>query len=273
MNDINHPATALLSRVRQSILELMRTHDNLAWAPDDYWWYGLQMQWTLLDYLAKGDPVKENALYWALVDLDVPREWIVQRGAHTYVELDNITFVYRTRHFKSGYEPLEIAPHIKGCKFRQCGHSFIHPKGSVYKLAQRMIDLDRWIPDIKATSRQAYNDGLQERKVRDIKLQTAGVFLRDYFDGNIPESVVEYKIADSRPGAMDIIRLTVHDAGKPFWDSRYFDIPYDDREHLGKDYVQQFLDSKNSRLGCLEMFLDDDTGERVPIIRFTPYMD
>lgn len=218
-----------------------------------------------------GDPVKEKDLYWALVDMDVPRESIVTRGARTYVELDNITFVYRTRHFKGGYEPLEIAPHIKGRKYTQCGHSYIHPQGSVYELAQRMIDLDRWLPEIKDTAKQAYLDGLQERKIREIKLQTAGVFLRDHFQGEIPHNVVDYKIYDSEPGAMDFIRLSILDDGKPSWAVRYFDIPFDNRNLLFRDAVTDFIEKQNSRRGWLEMFLDEDTGESIPILVYEPY--
>lgn len=229
MRQANELTEHVLHIVRQTILDLIRGHEDISWAPDDYWWYGLQFAWAPFDYMRHGEPVKENALYWALLDLEVPLERIVKRGAHTYVELDNITFVYRTRHFKGGYEPLEIAPHMKGLKFRQCNHCFIHPRGSVYDLAQRMIDLDRWIPEIKTTALQANYDGQQEQKIRDIKLQNAEVFLRDHFHGDLPESIVEYEIADSRPGAMDLIRLTIHDEGRPFWDTRYFDIPYDDR--------------------------------------------
>lgn len=268
---MNELTEQVLPIVRQTILDLMRVHEDISWAPDDYWWYGFQFAWTPPDFMRQGEPIKENALYWALVDLEVPQEWIVKRGAHTYVELDNITFVYRTKHFKGGNELLEIAPHMKGLKFRQCNHSFIYPRGSVYDLAQRMIDLDRWIPEIKAAAGQALYDGQQEQKIRDIKLQTAETFLRDYFHGDLPESIVEYEIADSRPGAMDLIRLTIHDEGRPFWDPRYFDIPYDVRELLEKDAIKDFIADLNLRLGCMEMFVDEETGDEVPVIRYTPY--
>ncbi len=268
---MNELTEQVLPTVRQVILDLMRDHEDISWAPDDYWWYGLQFVWSPPDLTRHAEQVRENALYWALIDLEVPREWIVKRGAHTYVELDNITFIFRTRHYKGGHESLEVAPHLKGHKFRQCNHSFIHPRGSVYDLAQRMIDLDRWVPEIKVAAKQAYCDGLQERKIRSIKHQTAGVFLHDYFQGDLPNNVVHYSISDSKPGLMDIIRLTIYEEGRPFWETRYFDIPFEAREMLEKDAVKDFIEDLSLRLGCMEMYVDEDTGDEVPVIRYTPF--
>lgn len=267
---MNKLTEQVLPTVRKVILDFMRGHE-VSWAPDDYWWYGLQDLWSPPDFMQQGEPVRENELYRALIDLEVPREWIVKRGAYTYVELDNITFIFRTRHYKDGREPLEVAPHLKGHKFRQCGHSFIHPCGSAYDLAQHMIDLDRWIPEIKVAAKQAYCDGLQERKIRSIKHQTAGVFLRDYFQGDLPKNVVHYSISDSKPGLMDIIRLTIYEEGRPFWETQYFDIPFEAREMLEKDVVKDFIEDPRLRLGWMEMFVDEDTGDEVPVIRCTPF--
>ena len=270
---MNKQKEQVLTVVRQTILDLMRDHQNISWAPDEYWWYGVQFAWTPLDYFRRqGEPVKENDLYWALIDLDVPRSCITKRGAHTYVELDNITFVYRTRHFKNGYEPLEIAPHMKGLKFRQCGHSFIQPRGSVYEWAQRMIDLDRWIPEIKEVATQACYDGMQEQKIREIKLETARVFLLDFFKGELPSAIMAYEISDSTPGACDLIRLTIHDEGTPFWKTRLFDIPYDMRDYLLADDVQTFIDECGLQFGALEMFEDEETGIKYPITSYRPYL-
>lgn len=267
---MNKLTEQVLPTVRKVILDFMRGYE-VPWAPDDYWWYGLQHVWSPPDFMQQGEPVRENELHRALIDLEVPRERIVKRGAYTYVELDNITFIFRTRHYKGGRESLEVAPHLKGHKFRQCGHSFIHPRGSAYDLAQHMIDLDRWVPEIKVAAKQAYCDGLQERKIRSIKHQTAGVFLHDYFQGDLPENVVHYSISDSKPGLMDIIRLTIYEEGRPFWETRYLDIPFEAREMLEKDIVKDFIEDPRIRLGCMEMYVDEDTGDEVPVIRCTPF--
>ena len=86
---MNELTEQVLPTVRQVILDLMRDH-------------GLQFVWSPPDFTRQVEPVRENAFYWALIDLEVPREWIVKRGAHTYVELDNITFIFRTRHYEWG---------------------------------------------------------------------------------------------------------------------------------------------------------------------------
>ena len=68
---------------------------------------------------------------------------------------------------------------------------------------------------------------------------------------------------------MDIIRLTIYEEGGRFWETRCFDIPFEAREMLEKDVVKDFIEDPRIRLGCMEMFVDEDTV--VPVIRYTPF--
>ena len=255
-----------------AIRDFMRTHNLPQWPPEDYWWFGLMHAWGFPWWrLDKGKPISISELNGALYDLDVQDTEIRKPGAHTILELDNIAFVYRERRFKDGSQVLKIAPHIKGLGFNKCGHTFINARGSALALAEYLIEIDRVIPALKTACVQAYNDGLRENRIREIKLETAKVFLHDFFKGELPPNIVEYEIADSTPGAADLIRLVIHDEGTPFWRTRLFDIPYDCREFLQSDYVQTFIDDLGLQFGALELFEDEDTGEKFPIARYRPY--
>ena len=80
-----------------------------------------------------------------------------------------------------------------------------------------------------------------------------------------------YEIADSAPGAADTIRLIFHEPDAPFWDKRYFDIPYGFQDLLQMDGVMDFVNDLDLRMGCLEMFVDETTGEKIPITRYEAY--
>ena len=101
--------------------------------------------------------------------------------------------------------------------------------------------------------------------------EAAGVWLQDHFHGELPASYVGYEIADSTPGAADTIRLIFHEPDAPFWDKRYFDIPYGFQDLLQMDGVMDFVNDLDLRMGCLEMFVDETTGEKIPITRYEPY--
>lgn len=256
----------------KAIRVLMRTDDLPLWPPEDYWWYGLMHAWGFPWYRSnEGKAPSVSELNNALYDLDVPETEISQPGAHTMLELDNIAFVYREKRYKYSNSVLKIAPHVKGEKYSKCGHSFINARGSALALAEYLIDIDRIIPALKTACLQAYYDGLREKRIREIKLETARVFLLDFFQGELPPTVVEYKIADSTPGAADLIRLVIHDKDTPFWRTRLFDIPYDSRYQLQADGFQIFIDNPRLQSGALELFEDEGTGETVPITRYWPY--
>ena len=254
------------------ILDFMRTHNLPLWPPEDYWWFALIHIWaSSWTRVRSGAPLSVRALNRALLDLGVGEKEIRKQGAHTYLELDNLAFVYREKTFKDGRMAFKIAPHLKGAAFGKCGHTFLDVRGSALELAQRLIETDRIIPDLKMVCARAYRKGLQEKQIREHRHETAGKFLEDFFHGALPAGVVQYEIADSTPGAADLIRLVVHDEGTPFWRVRLFDIPYDIREFLQADYVQSFVEQPDLQFGALALFADDETGENIPVATYRPY--
>lgn len=265
--------STLISISTSAIRDFMRTHSLPQWAPEDYWWFGLMHAWGYPGHrFGGGRHIAVQELNRALSDLGVPETAVRKPGMHTILELDNIAFVYREKRFKDGRSIFRIAFHRKGEKFGRCGHSFIEPDWSAPELARYLVDVDRAIPALKTACLQAYADGLKESRIREIKRETARVFLLDLFGGELPPGVVGYEIADSTPGAVDLIRLVIHDEGTPFWRTRLFDIPYDDRDLLQTDSVQYFLNDSGLQFGALELFEDEDTGERIPTICYRPYV-
>ena len=168
---------------RGAILDLLRTHSLPQWAPGDYWWWGLVHAWGSRWWRWEGAPISVAALDRALAELGVRQTEISRRGAHTLLELDNLAFVYREKTYVDGRTVLKIAPHLKGKRFRECGHTFIDAAGSPLALAQYLLDVDRAVPELKAVSLDAYREGLRDRRIREIKLQTARAFLADFFRG------------------------------------------------------------------------------------------
>ena len=269
MEEFNNRACEMAEHV---ILDFMRTHNLPQWPPEDYWWFALIHIWaSAWTRVRNGAPLTVRALNRALLDLGDGEKEIRKQGAHTYLELDNLTFVYREKTFKDGRVAFKIAPHLKGAAFGKCGHTFLDVHGSALELAQRLIDTDRIIPDLKTVCVRAYWKGLQERQIREHRDETAGEFLKDFFHGALPTGVVQYEIADSTPGAADLIRLVVHDEGTPFWRVRLFDIPFDIRGFLQADYVQSFIEQPDLQFGALELYADDETGENIPVARYRPY--
>ena len=258
---------------RQAILAFMRTHSLPQWPPEDYWWFALMHAWGSPWWrLCKGAPISVRALDRALLELGVRESEISRPGAHTLLELDNLAFVYREKRYKDGRTTLKIAPHIRGLKFSRCGHSFIDASGSALELAQYLLEIDRAVPALKAESLQAFQEGLRERRIREIKLETARVFLSDFFRGELPQGVVGVEIADSKPGACDLIRLTVHDEGTPLWRTRTFDIPFEMRRFLQDDQVRTFIDEMDLQFGTIDTFEDEQTGETCSFASYRPYV-
>lgn len=256
-----------------AIRDYMRLNNLPQWPPEDYWWFGLLFAW---DYpwkrLFLGKPLSASELNNALYDLDVQETEIRKLGVHTIIELDNIAFVYRGKGVKDGSTELRIAPHIKGVEFNKCRHNFINARGSALALADYLIEIDRTIPALKIECLWAYEDGLREKRIREKKLETAKGFLMDFFKGEMPPSVVAYEIVDSTPGAVDLIRLVIHDEDTPFWRTRLFDIPFELRDKLSPNHVQPFIDDYGLQFGKLDLLEDKDTGEISLIARYQPYV-
>lgn len=265
---MNSVSDYLCRTVEETILITFRLHSQCNWEGGMSWWPGLEYAWQKWCYLRRGKPVTEAALKACLLGLGVPESSFSKPGGHTYVELENLTFVYRTRCHKNGSWTLNVSPHVKGARFSACGHAFAGVVGDPGELCRFMLELDGCIPKAKVAAEKALMSAYRERTERAIKHQTAGVWLNDYYKGRLPESLIGYEIADSTPGAMDTIRLIFHESGAPDWDRRFFNIPYEFRELLKKDDVASFISDLSLRMGNLEMFHDNRSGEDLPIVCF-----
>lgn len=223
----------LINISTKAIRDFVRTGTLPQWAPEDYWWFGFIHAWGMVwRDLSKEHPLTVAAFERALKDLELDDSEIHGRGAHKYLELDNITFVYRDRHYKNGSSLLKIAPQIKGKKFSECAHPFIFPYGFALDLALYLLEIDRTIPALKEACLQAYYDGLCERRVREIKHKIAEERIREYFGGTMPECIISIIIRDSTPGAADRVHVVINGRGAPIWKTLVIDIPYDDLDKL-----------------------------------------
>ena len=253
----------------RNTLGTMRNRPDLQWAPEDYWWPGIQLAWLNLSWpncLPPHKPMSADEVSRALVERGVPESAIRACGKHTRAELGNITFIYFNKRFKDGRVELRISPHINGLKFKECGHAFHSPNVGAAVIACNMLAINESVPACRTACAAAYQDGLRERKIREIKAETARTFLKDLFGGNKPDGLTGFTIADSRPGAMDLIRLRLADG-------RRFDIPFEDRDMLPLEYVTDFISTKDTSVhsGALEIFVDEETGKRYPIARVYSY--
>ena len=266
MNDILGTSGEMLSIVRQQVLGMIRNHADPAWSEDDYGWLGVQYVWRYLELICQGDVVvDEDGLSGALLDMEVPRECIRREGPLTCIELDNVSFVYQACLHGDLRRPVEITPYRKGDEFKPGGLDLIESTPvSAYDIVQVMIVLDRTCPEFKAVIRQARQDGMRERTVREIKASVAGAFLNDLFGGSRPEEITGFEIADTGSGTMDLIRLKIDNPGF-WWQGRYFDIPYDDRELLRPEDLTGFIRDESLEAGALVVLTDGETGAKYPI--------
>ena len=267
---MNTLSEKIVSVCAQDTMDLVRNRPDLLWTPDEYWWPGIQLAWHQHFWPAKAYyNLTAGELYDSLVKLGVPASSIRQSGKHTTVELDNISFVYRDKQYKYVDGPLlQVAPHITGKKFSECGHSFVNPRYTADETAAFMLALNESVPAAKAASLDAYQAGLRERKIREIKQRVALEYLDRMFQGDVPWEIESCHIADSEPGAMDLIRLNIRKKGRHGWTGRRFYIPYDDRDLIpGPEWIKECISTPVSHICRVEMFVDEDTGEVVPILR------
>lgn len=142
-------------------LNLLRTRPNLQWAPDTYWWPGIQLAWVhpFLPGAHSNTLTSSDQLSKSLIELGIPSSSIKKLGKHTLVELENIAFIYREKKYKYEPEPtLLVSPHILGCKFKECGHAFTSPSCDPDALAAFIYTIDQSVPVAKAACINAYND-------------------------------------------------------------------------------------------------------------------
>lgn len=255
-------------------LSLMRSRTNLQWTPDSYWWPGIQLAWVHPFWPgAHGSTLTTEQLNKRLIEFGIPAESIRKSGKHTILVLDNISFVYRDKRYKYDGPVLQVSPHISGKRFSECGHAFINPQCSADELVTFMLAINESVPAAKSASLDAYQDGLRERKEREIRQQMADEYVNQLFNGDIPEEIVSCTIADSVPGAMDLIRFTIQDSGVQWPPKRTFDIPFSERDRLpSPDWIRDFISRPHLLNAIMEIF-DDKTGESVPVLRITSSLD
>ena len=267
---MNTPSETIVRTSVEYTLSMMRLRPDLRWDPESYWWPGIQVAWHR--HFRSGQVYNDltaGELYDSLVKFGVPASSIRKSGKHTTVELDNISFVYRDRRYKYVDGPvLQVAPHLSGKKFSECSHSFVNPGYTADETVAFMLAINENVPAVQASCIDAYQAGLRERKIREIKQQVAEDYLDKLFHGNVPQEIESCSITDSEPGAMDLIRLAIRKKGRHGWTGHRFYIPYDDRNMIpGPEWIQECISYPASHICRVEMFVDEDTGEVIPILR------
>ena len=248
----------------------MRSRTNLQWAPDSYWWPGIQLAWVNPFWPGcQGKALTADQINKRLIEFGVPAESIKKSGRHTLLELGNISFVYRDKQYKYDGPVLQMSPHIPGKQFSECGHAFVNPRCSADELVTFMLAINESVPAAQSASLDAYQEGLRERKEREIRQQVADEYVNRLFNGDIPGEIASCSIADSVPGAMDLIRFTIRDNGAQWSPKRVLDIPFSDRDRLSNpDLIRDFISTPHSLNAIMEIF-DDESGESVPFLRIT----
>lgn len=266
---MNELSQTILNICTENTLATMRTHPELEWAPDSYWWPGILLAWTRpFRYVPQKSDLTSSVLMEHLAENGISSSKITSVGKHHFIEMENISFVFRDKVIGDKIF-LTISPHITGKAFRESGHAFVTPSCPVRKLAVFMQEIDACVPMVREACLKTYGEGLRERKEREIRFQVASVFLDDLFGGNFPKDVVSFRIADSTPGDMSLIRLTVVDSDSRFSLKRTFDIPFADRYLLpGVNWITDFIAEKGSANAAMEIFHDPDYGESVPVLRY-----
>ena len=253
----------------------MRSRTNLLWAPDSYWWPGIQLAWVNPFWPGNcGKALTTEQLNQRLIEFGVPAESIKKSGKHTLLELGNISFVYRDKQYKYDGPVLRVSPHILGKRFSECGHAFVNPNCSADELVTFMLAINESVPAARSACIDAYQEGLRERKEREIRQQVADEYAFQLFNGDIPGEIASCTIADSVPGAMDLIRFTIQDNGVQWSSKRSFDIPFSERDRLpSPDWIRDFISSPHLLNAIMEIFDDDESGESFPILRITSSLD
>jgi hypothetical protein len=273
-NNDNPFASSLYSSVRS----LRRSDDingrQVNWDEHGWFWTGLQLVWSnLSSYRFAGENwngplATADDLTAALLSRGVSKSAIRPFGAHTLVTLDNLSFVYRAKHYKSDGNHLLIAPHITGLPFSKCGHSFIHPFGPLSDFAETMVYLDKSVPYMQQACKTALADARAESAERADKTQVAESMLHEIFGGAIPDSIRFHVAGLRNPSDLDVIRVDIRYKDGS-WGSNYqVDIPLDlpkECYHYLREMILEHSDSKPYHC-YVEPFFDEELG-CVPIIR------
>jgi hypothetical protein len=152
----------------ENTLRTMRSHPYLQWAPEAYLLPGIQMAW--IRPFAPGScssTLTAAQLDKSLAAAGVPAAAIKRYGKLRTVELENIAFAYRDKRTRDGGYKLMISPYIPGNG--ECRQTFVNPTGPADTLAAYMLTIDSCVPAARAACLEAYQIGLRERKVREIR--------------------------------------------------------------------------------------------------------
>lgn len=154
-------------------LSVMRFRTDIQWAPDTFWWPGIQQAWVRPFWPGvRRGTLSAGQLNERLVESGIPSGSIRKSGGHYILELEHISFVYWDKRYKDG-SVLRVSPHIRGCKYSECGHAFVNPGCSADELVMFMLSIDRSVPAAREACIKAYWDGLRERKEQEIRQQVA----------------------------------------------------------------------------------------------------
>jgi hypothetical protein len=273
-NNDNPFASSLYSNVRG----LHRCNDinghPVSWNEHGWFWTGLQLVWSNLSSCRlsgenwNGPVATADDLTAALLSHGVSKSAILPFGAHTLVTLNNLSFVYHAKHYKSDGDHLLIAPHITGLPFNKCGHSFIHPYGPLSDFAEAMVYLDKSVPDMQQACRTALADAQTESTERAARTLVAETILREIFGGVIPDNIRFHVAGLRNPSDLDVIRVDIRYRDGKYGSNRQVDIPLDlPREcyHSLPEMIQDLSDSESYHW-YIESFYDDETGW-FPILR------
>ena len=242
------------------------------WGADGWFWHGLQAAWSNLQFLSRrpsspwnGPVATTSELTDALLANGVLSGAVRPFGAHVLVTLENISFVYRAKHYKADGSHLLVAPHITGLPFGKCGHTWVHPAAPLPDFAELMLWLDRSVPLVREACRDGVTDSARESAERAIKTKTAAVMLTEIFGGDIPDSVTFHVDGHRHPADLDIVRLDVRHGREP-WETHRVDIPLDlPRECF--PLLPDLLSDPGFPCALVESFTDDETGETFLILR------
>ena len=124
---------------------------------------------------SNGKPVTESAFRTCLLGADVPESAFSKPGAHTWVDLGHISFLYRTKHYKDGSSARSSAgtagqnPSTGACELlliaRPCQHlySLGDTGGSLFlDVNNAFLPVDRSILGIDHIDRAVDRDVLPE---------------------------------------------------------------------------------------------------------------
>ncbi len=275
MNNYDNPfASSLYTNVRS----LHRCNDingrPVCWDEQGWFWTGLQLVWSNLSSFRfsgenwNGPLATADDLTTALLSQGVSKSSIRPFGVHTLVTLDNLSFVYRAKRYKSDGDHLIIAPHITGRPFGKCSHSFIHPFSPLSDFAEAMVYLDKSVPDMQKACKAALTDALSESAERSTRTRLAESMLREIFGGTIPDNIRFHVAGLRNPSDLDVIRVEIRYKDGAWGANYQVDIPMDLSEECYHYLPGMILELSGSEPGhwYVEPLYDDDTGW-IPILR------